>query len=326
VTPGSIPVRAALLALLLGSALAWGQGAVTLSWSWEVRAAGSCSATGETAFSCQVPEGTSASVTLSVTASPARAVYLAPVAFPAGWPPAPASSGWGTAQAVYTFAPPPGTAGRRVEIVYRAWTEGVSPVDLRLALEIKAPAPSCAPAVAEAPHERRLLWSADRPITWADFWASPPPDRDPAAAAAIATTLEYRLTAAVERLGAGWQARVAALTVTAAMERDRSWALPHRRTPAGLLHEQRHFDLTELYRRLLERSLRELVVRGATENDAVQNLLVAAQEVFRAVSERHAQAQARYDRETDHGRNAARQAEWDGRIAAWLGDPAPPLP
>lgn len=319
-------VRVLLLTLALGSALAWGQGTVTLSWSWEVQGAGSCSAAGDTSVGCQLSAGTTASVILSVTASPARPVNLAPVALPVGWPPAPASSGWGTARALYTFALPAESAGRQVEIVYRAWAEGISPLDLRLAIEIKAPTSSCAPLPASPHQDGRILWSRDRPITWSDFWAPPPPGRDPAAVAGIATALEYRLTPAVERFGGGWQARVAALTVTAAMERNLSWAVPDRRTPAGLLHEQRHFDLVELYRRLLERSLRELAASGPSPDAALHNLLAAGEAVFRAVSERHSQAQALYDRETDHGRNTARQAEWDRKIAAWLLDPTPPLP
>lgn len=319
-------VRIVLLALALGGALAWGQGAVTLSWSWEVQGAGSCSATGDASVGCHLSAGTTASVILSVTASPARLVYLVPVALPAGWPPAPSSSGWGTARAPYTFALPPGSAGRQVEIVYRAWAEGISPLDLRLAIEIGAPTPSCAPLPLSPPQDGRILWSADRPIIWSDFWAPPPPDRDPAAAAAIATALEYQLTAAVERFGGRWRARVATLAVTAAMERDRSWAVPDLRTPAGLLHEQRHFDLTELYRRLLAHSLQELVASGPSPDAALQNLLAAAEGVFRAVSERQSQAQALYERETDHGRNTARQEEWDQKIAAWLVAPAPPLP
>lgn len=314
---------AALLLLLLVGALAPAQ-PLTLSWSWEVRGAGPC-AGGSTVFQCQVAEGASAEVVLTVTVSPTRAVSLAPVAVPAGWPLGPAVSGMGKAQARYAFTPPPGTAGREVEIVWRTWADGVPPVDLRLSLAITRPAPCPAATEPRRPEESRLPWSS-RPVEWSDFWAPPPPDRDPTAGAAIATALEYRLTAGVERVGGVWQARVVSLETGAFMDRDRSWALPEVRTPSALLHERRHFDLTELYRRLLEMALRGLAALGPTADAALGNLLAQAEQAFREVSARHSAAQSRYDRETAHGRDAARQAEWDARISAWLREENPALP
>ncbi|HPD06318.1 MAG TPA: DUF922 domain-containing protein [Candidatus Bipolaricaulis sp.] len=296
-----------------------GQGEASLSWSWAVTVGQPCPAAGGTVVQFQIPEGSPTTVSLSVSATPPRTISLVPLALPGGR--ASASSGWGTATTVYTFTPPPGSAGQEVEIVYRAAVEGVAPVDLRITLKIGAPSPSCAlpPPPPTASHPTaRLYWDAGRPITWADFWGEPPPDRDPQAAAGIALALEYSLTLATGREGAVWRARVASSTVTAAMERDRSWALSDRRTAAGLSHEQRHFDLAEAYRRLLAAQLPGIVGTGATEADAHQDLLAQAAAAFRDVNDRHGSIQAQYDRETDHGRNALRQAEWERRIAAWL--------
>ncbi len=312
-------------ALALSLAVSGAQAAVSLHVSWEVRATGACSATGSTLLQCRVPEGTPASILLSVSATPAQEVALTPLAVPPGFPAGEGVSGWGTATARYAFTPPLGSAGRRVEIVYRASTSGVAPLDVRIVLDIQAPSLSCSaplPAASVTPGtESRLYWSADRPITWADFWASPPPGRDPRALAGIAMALEYHLIAVAEREAGTWRARPTSLTVTNAMERSRSWALPAPRTEAALLHEQRHFDLAEVYRRILESALRGLVGTGRTAQEAEQDLFARAEEVFRSVNDRHSQVQARYDRETDHGRDAARQAEWDRNIASWLIDP-----
>ncbi len=296
-----------------------GTGGASLSWLWEVEAARPCPATGGTVVQFQVPEGSPTTVSLSVSATPPRMVSLAPLALPGGG--APASSGWGTVTTVYTFTPPPGSAGREVEIVYRAAADGVAPVDLRITVRIGPPNPSCTlppPSPATSLHAARLYWEAGRPITWADFWGEPPPDRDPQAAAGIALALEYSLTLATGREGAVWRARIASSTVTAAMERDRSWALSGRRTVAGLSHEQRHFDLAEAYRRLLAAQLPGIVGTGTTEADANRDLLSQAAAAFRDVNDRHASLQAQYDRETDHGRDDLRQGEWERRIAAWL--------
>jgi len=319
-------------ALGVASALGLGQSAVTLRWSWEVQAASSCFSDRGTFLQCQVPEGSPAAVSLSVSVDPARTVHVAPVSLPTGWPAISPSSGWGTVTMLYAFTPPPGSAGRRVEIAYRVWADGVAPLDLKVAVDVSAPQPSCPlPLPSSEPTTRlgtqaRVPWSADRRITWDDFWAPPPPDRDPQAAAAIATLIEYQLEPAVAQEGANWRARVGSLTVTAAMERDRSWAVPDRRTPAGLQHEQRHFDLAEAYRRLLESELRGIVTTGRTASEAMQKLLHLAEAIFQEMTERHSAAQAQYDRETNHGRDAARQREWDRRIAGWLLDPYLRLP
>ncbi len=310
--------------------LGWTQHAVTLRWLWEVEAARSCSSSEGTLLLCQVSEGSSASASLSVSADPARTVHVAPVSVPAGWPTPSPASGWGTATTIYTFSPPPGSAGRRVEIVYRAWADGIPPLDLKLAVEVGAPVLPC-PLTAPAPGgatgtDARLPWRADRPITWDDFWAPPPADRDPQDAAGIAMVLDYQLEPVVTQEGREWRARVASLVVTAAMERDRSWALADRRTAAGLAHEQRHFDLAELYRRLLEAALRGLSGTGSSAHEATQHLLNQARSVFHEVMDRHSAVQAQYDRETNHGRDPTRQAEWDRRISDWLRDPHPWLP
>ncbi len=316
-------------ALWVAVVFGWGQTAVTLRWSWEVQAASSCFSSGGTFLQCQVSEGSSALVSLSVSADPARTVHVAPVAVPTGWPAGSSSSGWGTVTTLYAFTPPPGSAGRRVEIVYRTWTDGVPPLDLKVAVDIAASSSSCA-LQASAPTgpletQTRLLWSS-RPITWDDFWAPSPPGRDPQAAAAIAMVLQYQMVPVVAQEGPSWRARVDSLTVTAAMERDRSWALPDRRTPAGLLHEQRHFDLAEAYRRFLERSLRGISGTGSSASEAMQSLLRLAESVFQEVLGRHSATQTQYDRETNHGRDAARQDEWERKISSWLLDPYLRLP
>lgn len=321
---------ASVAAVLWVSVLAWGQGAVTLHWSWEVQPAASCVSNAGTILLCQVPEGTSTSVVLSISADPLRTVHVMPVAAPFGWPMGSSSSGWGTARTLYAFTPPPGSAGRRVEIVYRTWADGISPLELRLAVDVQATRAPCA-LQPSAPTDQlgtaaRLPWSADRPITWDDFWAPPPLDRNSQAAAAIAMRIEYELMPTAVQEGREWRARAGSLAVTLAMERGRSWALLDRRTSPGLRHEQLHFDLAEAYRRLLEVSLRGVSAIGSTASEAGRNLIRLAESISQEILERHSAAQAQYDLDTKHGRDASRQEEWDRTIVGWLLSPYPRLP
>jgi hypothetical protein len=64
-----------------------------------------------------------------------RAEYLPP-----GWPPFGVKSGWGEITALYTFTVPGGTAGRRFELIFRAWTAGlVGELELRVLLDVIPP-------------------------------------------------------------------------------------------------------------------------------------------------------------------------------------------
>lgn len=318
-----------LLACVVAGCVAVAQGTVSLRFSGEILAAGVCSTVTSGVIRCSVPEGSSGSLVLVATATPVRTVQIAAVSLPAGWPTVRAASGWGTATAQYAFTLPPGSAGQRVEIVFQAWADGTAPVELRTILDITAPsAAACAnqpPAAGSPPigSGPTLHWSAGRPISWDDFWAAPPPHPARQGAAGIGMSLLYTVEYAATRDPAAgtWRAKAASLVVTNAMERDRSWVVPGYTTPAVLNHEQRHFDLNEVYRRALEAALANTVGVGLTAQVAGDDFLTKAEAIFQRVQVRNSEAQAWYDRETDHGRDAARQAEWDKRIAAWLLDP-----
>ena len=47
------------------------------------------------------------------------------------------ASGWGTITAQYRFTPPAGSAGRRVELRFKAWTAGIiGELELRVILDV----------------------------------------------------------------------------------------------------------------------------------------------------------------------------------------------
>jgi hypothetical protein len=320
-------VPLALACALLG-AVAVAQGAVNLRFSGEIRAAGPCSTVAGEVF-CSLPEGSAGSLTLVATATPVRTVHIALVSFPRGWPGASAVSGWGTATAQYAFTPPAGSAGQRVELVFQARADGVAPVELRVVLDITAPAVASCEArpplggVSTATESPTLDWDSARPLVWSDFWAPPPLDPAHPKAAEIAMSLLYTVehSAARDPATGAWRAHASSLVVRNAMERDRSWVAPGHATPAVLNHEQRHFDLNEVYRRVLLTLLGTVTGSGRTAQAAKADFQSQAEAIFQRVTGLNAEMQARYDRETDHGRDAARQAEWDKRIANWLLDP-----
>lgn len=173
---------------------------------------------------------------------------------------------------------------------------------------------------------RELPWSAERPLLWEDFRGTPPADaRARSQAAVVSTRLAVRpFQFDIQREATGWVARVPAegLQVTNRMDRERSWSLADARTVSLLAHEQGHFDLSEVYRRLLRDRMLDVVGRGATATAAQQDLQEQLDTVSSEVNRRHQQAHRLYDTATAHGLDAEGQEEWEERIARWLHHPS----
>jgi hypothetical protein len=166
------------------------------------------------------------------------------------------------------------------------------------------------PSLAESINARvkelgAFAWMARRPLAWADFKGQPP--RESPAAAETAYTLLH----GVRCTGSAFEYRV-----VAAFRPDHSWVRPEiLKRPAdsarALRHEQTHFDLTEVHARRLRRYFTELVAPCRTTNSDLS-------EVAERFVKDEANAQARYDGETDHGRKSAEQARWDKDVDGQL--------
>ena len=97
----------------------------------------------------------------------------------------------------------------------------------------------------------------------------------------------------------------------------KSW---YKKIEETLPHEQGHLDISELYaKRLADMSLDKLPVgEGASVKEAEADL-AQKMKAFAANFAAEAQSeQDRYDTETNHGKNAAKQQEWSAAIHARL--------
>lgn len=162
----------------------------------------------------------------------------------------------------------------------------------------QAPTPSSKvvkPAAAAIP------WSADRPLALADFQGRPRPG-EPLAA----------LTSATVSARAACQGSQFTGSVQAVFDPAASWVRePRKATPALLRHEQLHFDITELYARRLRQQLAQL-------HPDCAKLGPVFDRVSKAVYAEWDREEARYDRETNHGLNAEKQAAWQAQVQAQL--------
>ena len=179
-------------------------------------------------------------------------------------------------------------------------------------------------AAAQVPEH--VPWSANRPISWQLFLAPyPQSGYTQAEAAAIHMTLKWSVSYVIDynRDKGSWYGYIdtSAINVTNTMEPFLSWAAAQGKSPAVLNHEQRHFDLYEVYARKLRILLASPHATGST-TDAVRTALKAQiNTTASAVLDMASQMQSLYDDETAHGTNADMQASWAAKIDNWLENP-----
>lgn len=179
---------------------------------------------------------------------------------------------------------------------------------------------------ATAPVPEHVPWSASQPISWGLFLAPYPQDDClQAEAAAIHMTLNWSVSYVIDydRNRGVWYGYVdeSMIDVTNTMEPSLSWAASQGKSADVLDHEQRHFDLYEVYARKLRTILVRPRITGATTDEVRTTLRKEINVAASAVLDMASQIQSLYDDETAHGTNAAVQASWAAKIDAWLASP-----
>ncbi|UOQ71700.1 DUF922 domain-containing protein [Hymenobacter cellulosilyticus] len=142
-----------------------------------------------------------------------------------------------------------------------------------------------------------IPWSASRPLTWDDFQGKPLPADQMAA-----------LTAANIDVQVGCKDYVFSSEVRAVFMPSESWARDKKKaTPELLRHEQLHFNITELHARMLRQKISIIKLDCEHLNPAFKNLTNAAFSAWK-------REEFNYDRETNHGLNAAKQTYWETQV------------
>ena len=170
-------------------------------------------------------------------------------------------------------------------------------------LALLAPAAPAPPQTKPAaPPVEKIVWSATRPLTWADFKGKPTP-ADPNAA----------LTSATIDAQIGCKDYVFAADVRAVYVPAESWVRDAKKaSPALLRHEQLHFDITELHARMMRQKISIIKFDCEHLQPAFRNLSNAAFSAWK-------REEARYDGETNNGLNEVKQKFWEAQVQQRLG-------
>jgi hypothetical protein len=150
-----------------------------------------------------------------------------------------------------------------------------------------------------------ILWSVNRPLTWADYQARPPARHDVSALTSYALSFDNNCD------GGTYHFRI----VTAFLQ-DKSWVDPGVLVNATvsqwtLQHEQTHFDLSELHARKMRKAIRTIADPCRMTEDQRRALIAPF------VAEDR-DTQHRYDRETSNGQDRRWQSEWIRNVSTQL--------
>lgn len=137
-----------------------------------------------------------------------------------------------------------------------------------------------------------VLWQEDRPLTWDDFKGKP--ERRFAAASTSYDILKEVTKSSVE---------IKAVFFTQSSWKKTSWI-----NDQVLAHEQKHFDIVELYARKLRKQIKE------TKYTSYEDLKTKVESLYDVNDKEMDKYQDLYDEETDGSMNGDKQREWQAKI------------
>jgi hypothetical protein len=146
-----------------------------------------------------------------------------------------------------------------------------------------------------ADHAEQFHWNEHKKLSWEDF-RGPVKNVDDISAAATHCGIGFRTNA----VSTGAKLNV---TVYNNFYTNKSWVRADARIPSILDHEQGHFDLCEIYTRLLR-------TRMENFNSNVPDVKQSLMNIYAEVSSMYEARQQAYEQETTHGTNTPQQKRW----------------
>ena len=148
------------------------------------------------------------------------------------------------------------------------------------------------------PDKNTLIWKKDRVLTWDDFQGKPEKRF-----AAASTAYDILKTISPE------QKKTVTIKIEAVFFKNTSWKKKSWINEQVLAHEQKHFDIVELYARKLRKLISEFKFTDmASVNENVTLL-------YNKIDKEMDIYQDKYDEETDGSLNGDQQRAWQKKIS-----------
>lgn len=143
---------------------------------------------------------------------------------------------------------------------------------------------------AQRANEELMPWSPEKKLTWTDYKAKPDPSSDAAASTSTYLVIDYNI-----------RNNDMSYRIQSLFSKTRSWGL--HKTDYILSHEQGHFDIAEIFARILHKKMSAYKFdRRSYQKDL--------DKIYQNVVDDKSEMQNQYDRETRHSINKEKQAEW----------------
>jgi len=152
---------------------------------------------------------------------------------------------------------------------------------------------------------QKISWKEDRKLKWENFQSPVSRKGNPDVVAYTNCGWEYTVVkssnpkAAVE------------FNIQTIFNEDKSWKDAKKINDYYLLHEQKHFDIAELFARKLRKEVKEKI---KTSSDFDKYF----KEIYSTISNDYRNFQITYDKVTEHGINKEKQAEYNELISSEL--------
>ncbi|RYE25057.1 MAG: hypothetical protein EOP51_05325 [Sphingobacteriales bacterium] len=148
-------------------------------------------------------------------------------------------------------------------------------------------------------------WTANRKLTWSDFRGGMITSATDETAAAICHGF------GIQTDSNGGDATHVVINVFNAFYPEKSWVRDGEQNTHVLAHEQCHFDICELYTRILKQRIADAYLTRTNFN-------VLIKQIYTEVQAEYVGTQERYEEETNHGLVSVEQQRWQNSVQAQL--------
>jgi hypothetical protein len=152
---------------------------------------------------------------------------------------------------------------------------------------------------------QKIIWQEDRKLVWDNFKSPVNRKNRPDVAAYTHCGWEYSVVKSTNPKSP------VKIEIAAIFNEDKSWKDVKKINDYILLHEQKHFDIAEMFVRKFRKEIQEKI---KTSGDYNKNFKA----VYSKISNDYKNFQMSYDRVTEHGMNKEKQAEYNAIIAEEL--------
>lgn len=155
------------------------------------------------------------------------------------------------------------------------------------------------------PVSEKIQWKENEKLTWDDFRGKPLSSASFVASTNTGISFQYSYSIQNGDMSVEY-------SVESFFSPEGSWYIPERVSPYILKHEQAHFDISELHARMLRKNL-----DGKTFSKKIKSEI---ESIYQQVEQKRRAMQTKFDAETDHSRNEAKEIFWQKYIANQLAE------